>query len=297
MTESEHRALYERFAREVLEQGRFEALDALVRDDFVGRMSVLGQAVGRGAFKAALRGFRAALGDVQITARDVIASGERLVVHHHVSGAHRGDFLGIPATGERIEYDEIAIMRFEDGAIAEYRTVADTHEPAQRLRAAHTAAREPSTQPSLIPIAQTEVIKKFFDDYAERFNRSLQGDEVDPRDIAESFAKHFVEASPAGVSRGKNGLLFRWMIPRGFAHYKKIGTTRMSIDNVEVESIDPMHALAKVHWDSRYTKPDGRSDRIAFDVTYLLHFEGAHPKIFAYITGDEEKVLREHGLS
>jgi len=32
-------------------------------------------------------------------------------------------------------------------------------------------------------------------------------------------------------------------------------------------------------------------------VTYLMHFEQGTPKIFAYITGDEERVLREHGVS
>jgi hypothetical protein len=151
------------------------------------------------------------------------------------------------------------------------------------------------THPNLIPRAQAEVIKSFFDEYAERLNRSLAGEHVEAREVAGSFADHFVEASPAGVNGGKNGMLFRWLIPAGIAHYKKIGTTSMNIDNVEVETIDPMHALAKVHWDSSYEK-DGKSDRIEFDVTYLLHFEGARPKIFAYITGDEERVLREHGL-
>jgi hypothetical protein len=38
-------------------------------------------------------------------------------------------------------------------------------------------------------------------------------------------------------------------------------------------------------------------NRIEFEVTYFLHFQDGDPKIFAYITGDEERVLREHGLS
>jgi hypothetical protein len=174
----------------------------------------------------------------------------------------------------------------------EHWSVADTLAMMQTLGA---GAGEGA--PGELPEAQEQRVRAFFQRYAERFNRSLAGEKVEARDVAESFARHFVGASPVGVNGGKNGLLFRWMIPRGFAHYRKIGTTEMKIAGLELERLDPLHALAKVHWDSRYTKKDGSNDRIEFDVTYLLHFEQGEPKIFAYITGDEEKLLREHGLS
>jgi hypothetical protein len=99
------------------------------------------------------------------------------------------------------------------------------------------------------------------------------------------------------VNGGKNGLIFRWMIPRGFAHYKKIGATSMRIADMTIEAIDPLHSLVRVHWDSHYTKKTGADERIEFDVTYLMHFDRGSPKIFAYITGDEARVLREHGVS
>jgi hypothetical protein len=150
--------------------------------------------------------------------------------------------------------------------------------------------------PTELPAEQSRRVAAFFADYADRFNRSLAGQEVDPKEVAKSFARHFVEASPAGVHGGKNGLLFRWMIPRGFAHYRKIGTTRMHVTDIALDALDPLHALAKVHWEARYMKKDGVHERIDFDVTYLLHFEHGEPKIFAYITGDEQGMLREHGL-
>lgn len=165
-------------------------------------------------------------------------------------------------------------------------------------------ARTPSSRPptcfvhtpTALPEGKARRVQAFFADYADRFNRSLSGEMVDAKEVAESFAPHFVGASPAGVHGAKNGLLFRWMIPRGFAHYRKIGTTQMRITDVAVDAFDPSHALAKVHWDARYRKKDGESDRIEFDVTYLLHFENEEPKIFAYVTGDEQKILTEHGL-
>ncbi len=296
MDTDDNRAVYQRFVSEVLEQGHVELADELVADNVVSHAPMPEQLPGREGLKHALRKFQAAFSNLRIEVRDMIAEGDKVVGHFTVSAVHSGDFMGMAATGENIKYDEMAIVRFEHGKIAEHWSVADTFAMLQKIGATRRVEPEVDTHPNLIPVAQTEVIKKFFSDYAERFNRSLSGQPVDTKAVASSFADHFVEASPNGVNGGKNGRMFRWTIPGGFAHYRKIGTTRMDIDDIEVESIDPMHALAKVRWDSRYEK-DGKSDRIEFDVTYLIHFEGATPKIFAYITGDEERVLKEHGLS
>lgn len=294
---SENGAIYQRFVREVLEHGQIELVDEFVSENVLSHAPMPGQPPGREGVKQGFRQFHDAFSNVQIDIRDVIAEANKVVGHFTVSAVHDGEFMGIPASGQHVKYDEMAIVRMESGKIVEHWSVADTFEMLQKMGAAKFV--EPiaeNTHPDLIPLAQAQVIKKFFREYADRFNRSLHGESVDAGEVAGSFAKHFVEASPAGVSAAKNGTLFRWMIPNGFARYRKIGTTNMSIDNIEVESIDLMHALAKVHWESDYEK-DGKRDHIAFDVTYLLQFEGSKPKIFAYITGDEEKVLKEHGLS
>jgi len=294
MSTQENRAIYERFVREVLEQGNLAVLDELLAENALSH--VMSDQPGRAGVAEGLRRFNAAFTERRIAVRDMIAEADRVVGYFTVTALHQGHFLGIAATGERITYDGMSIVRLEDGKIVEHWSVNNLVNVLHAVEA-RAARAEESTYPNLIPIAQTEVIKRFFDEYAARFNRSLAGEPVDSKEVASSFADHFVEASPAGVNGGKNGMLFRWIIPSGFAHYRKLGTTSMQVESVEVESLDPMHAMAKVHWDSRYTKQDGAHDRIEFDVTYLLHFEGAKPKIFAYITGDEDKMLREHGLS
>jgi predicted ester cyclase len=296
MNPQENRAIYERFVREVLEQGHIDLVDELIAENAVSHSPMPGQTPGREGIKHGFRQFHAAFSKLRIEIRDLIAEADKVVGHFTVSAVHSGDFMGIPATGEHVKYDEMAIVRLEGGKIVEHWSVADTFDMLQKIGATQAVQPKIDTHPNLIPLAQAEVIKKFFSEYADRFNRSLSGENIDSREVADSFANHFVEASPNGVAGGKNGMLFRWMIPSGFAHYKRIGTTSMNVDNVEVETIDPMHALAKVHWDSNYEK-DGKRDHIEFAVTYLLHFEGAKPKIFAYITGDEEKILKEHGLS
>jgi hypothetical protein len=140
-------------------------------------------------------------------------------------------------------------------------------------------------------------IKEFFSEYEARFNRSLQEPPVvDVNGVVESFAPYFVEASPAGVHGGKNGWLFKMMIPRGFAYYKKIGTKSMKIISLDITQLDDYHAMAKVHWNSRYLNKDGKEVQIEFDNLYFLQVLGDNAKIFAYVTGDEQKILKERGL-
>ena len=139
----------------------------------------------------------------------------------------------------------------------------------------------------------------FFRRYAERFQRALDDpSDVDIDGVVASFADYFVESSPAGVHGGKNGLKFKFMIGRGFAHYRKIGTVSMKVAKLEATPLDAIHAMAKVTWDSRYIRPkDGAKVRIVFANLYFIQFRKGVPKIFAYATGDEQALLKKHGLA
>jgi hypothetical protein len=140
-------------------------------------------------------------------------------------------------------------------------------------------------------------IEAFFAAYAARFNAALADPPHDDVEgTAAAFARFFVEASPLGVNGGPNNDAFRAMIPQGNAFYRAIGTRSMAISGLEIQAIDDLHAMVRVHWDSRYAKPDGTEVAIPFDVVYLVQVSAGTPRIFAYITGDEQRVLREHGL-
>lgn len=140
------------------------------------------------------------------------------------------------------------------------------------------------------------LVRRFFSEYERRFNDALATPpKEDVSATAEAFAEYFVESSPIGVMGGKNDEAFRQMIPKGNEYYRSIGTKSMKISNLEVTQLDEFHFMARVHWDSRYEK-DGVEIRIEFDVLYFLRDQNERLKIFAYITGDEQKVLKEHGV-
>lgn len=138
-------------------------------------------------------------------------------------------------------------------------------------------------------------IEEFFNTYAQRINEALQGKERDTDEVAGAFANYFVEASPVGVTGSKNDEAFRKMIPKGYEFYRSIGTQLMTITSKDIRFIDDCHSMVTVHWNSVYRKKDNTTETIDFDVHYLVQTKN-DIKIFAYITGDEQKVLKEHGL-
>lgn len=45
---------------------------------------------------------------------DIAASGESVLMKFHMTALHTGTFGGAPATGKRVEWDEITVIRFND---------------------------------------------------------------------------------------------------------------------------------------------------------------------------------------
>lgn len=137
-------------------------------------------------------------------------------------------------------------------------------------------------------------IEQFFADYEKRFGEGLAGNSVE-EETTKAFADFFVEASPAGVSGGKNDAEFRSAIPKGYAFYRSISITKMEIRQLDITELNELHYMVEVYWESFYEK-DGQPDSIEFSVIYFLQHLNGSLKVFAYITGDEQAVLKERGL-
>lgn len=138
-------------------------------------------------------------------------------------------------------------------------------------------------------------IEVFFDAYAKRFNKALQGHD-DVAGTMKVFADCFIEASPAGVKCGVNNEEFEKAIPKGNQFYRDIGTQVMSIVSKQISKLNDCHYMAKIQWFSSYEKQDKSKVDIEFAVIYLLQYLNKELKIFAYITGNEQEVLKQKGL-
>ena len=119
MSPEQNRALFGRFVEEIFHRGNLGALDRIFRPDALIHDPGV-ELMGPEALRPALRSLLAAFPDLRITVQDQIAEGDRLAVRYRGEATHRANWRGIPASGKRIDYTGILIVRFEGDRIAEY---------------------------------------------------------------------------------------------------------------------------------------------------------------------------------
>jgi steroid delta-isomerase-like uncharacterized protein len=114
------------FIEDVLNEGRLERANDLVKEDFVELDPLPGQERGREGLKAVVHALRLAFPDMHWVVKEMVAEGQKVVTRFVWTGTHRGVFLGIPATGRSVEVKGVVIDRLEDGKMADSRILMDT---------------------------------------------------------------------------------------------------------------------------------------------------------------------------
>ena len=133
MSETQNAAVVQRFVEEVINQGRLEAADELVHEDFIELDPLPGQQQGRQGLKDVIGMLRTAFPDIHWVIEETIASGDKVVTRFKWSGTHRGDFLGVPATGRKVAVPGVVIDRLSGGRMADSRILMDTLGLMQQL--------------------------------------------------------------------------------------------------------------------------------------------------------------------
>src|SRR5215217_6667506 len=87
------------------------------------------------AVKQEAADFRQGFPDVVSTIEDLIAEGDKVVAHWRSRATHQGNYMGIPPTGNRIEFTGISVYRIEEGKIAQEWTVEDQFGLMQQIGA------------------------------------------------------------------------------------------------------------------------------------------------------------------
>lgn len=109
---------YERIG-EAMRTGDLTLLDDVIAPDAIDHDPVPGQAPGREGIKKAFAEFRSAFPDLRATVEDMVAEGDEVACRVTVRMTHRGEFLGIAATGRKVAQSGIDILRMVDGRLAE----------------------------------------------------------------------------------------------------------------------------------------------------------------------------------
>ncbi len=102
-----------------------KTIDEVFHPDALIRTPVPIDLTGAAIVKEVFARLRRAFPDLHVAIEDLIAEGDKVVSRNVVTGTHQGDYLGLPATGRSVTYNEIFILRFVDGKVAETWGVVD----------------------------------------------------------------------------------------------------------------------------------------------------------------------------
>jgi len=72
--------------------------------------------------------------DVRIRVDRMVSQGNTVVAEATITGTHKGEYLGIPATGKSIELPFVHIYDLEDGKVKLMKYYANLHSLLQQLR-------------------------------------------------------------------------------------------------------------------------------------------------------------------
>jgi len=121
-TQEKNKQTVTRFNKEFIEKGNLQAFEEIVADDFVNRSAAtLNIPAGRDGIKDYIIDvLHIALTDINVQIFDQIAEGDTVVTRKSISGTQVGEFLGRPATNERMVMHAIDIVKLRDGKYTEH---------------------------------------------------------------------------------------------------------------------------------------------------------------------------------
>jgi steroid delta-isomerase-like uncharacterized protein len=130
---SDPKALLAQFGAKILGEKNFTALSDLMREDYIQHNPLVGQ--GSKGFKDFFEAWFQASPDFKFELKQIVSEGDKVWVYGTYSGTHKGDWLGIPATGKAYKFDAVDIFRVEDGKLAEHWDVLDIYTLFKQLGA------------------------------------------------------------------------------------------------------------------------------------------------------------------
>ena len=124
----QNKTLFKRFVDEVFNKKNVAVIDELMDPNMVehnlGTLQEL---------KALITAFLGAFPDLHVTVDDLIAEGDKIVGRVTLTGTQQGELMGIPATGKKVSFSEILIIRISNGKVVEHWEVTDTMSMMQQL--------------------------------------------------------------------------------------------------------------------------------------------------------------------
>jgi steroid delta-isomerase-like uncharacterized protein len=141
MAAEANKAKLRRIYQECFNQGNLATADELVAPDCRDTSPGIPPGVpttGPDTLKSIVPQLRTAFPDLQVTIDEMVAEGDVVVARTTCTGTHRGNFQGIPATGQRVNWSTIDIVHVRGGQFVSHFGLQDGVGLLQQLGAIST---------------------------------------------------------------------------------------------------------------------------------------------------------------
>jgi steroid delta-isomerase-like uncharacterized protein len=121
MSVEENVALMKRWFQEVWNEGRKETIFELLAENAVGhgQMEDGSEIRGPAGFMPLFERLRGAFPDIKIVVEQAFGVEDQVVVRWSATMTHRGDDLGVPASGKTVRLGGVTMVRIRDGQVVE----------------------------------------------------------------------------------------------------------------------------------------------------------------------------------
>jgi steroid delta-isomerase-like uncharacterized protein len=137
---ADYKALAQRWFTEVMNQGNEDVIDEITAPNFVDHDPLPGTSPDRDGLHDFVKQVRSAFPDLDAEIDDILVEGDRLAVRSTIRGTHEGDFMGIAATGKKVEVANYDFVRIENDQAVEHWGTIDSAALMEQLGAVPAGA-------------------------------------------------------------------------------------------------------------------------------------------------------------
>ena len=131
----QNKASQQRFVEEVQNKGNIDVVNEVFAEDMVDHTPFPGLPPDRDGARQVFEVIRAAFPDHDAVVVEMVAEGDTVATYKTFTGTHEGEFMGIPATGNKVTIRVMDFVRYRDGKIVEHWNIVDQAGLLQQLGA------------------------------------------------------------------------------------------------------------------------------------------------------------------
>jgi predicted ester cyclase len=114
-----------RYMLEETDKGNYAAWEEVCAPDYICHFAGVPESMNLEEHIEVNRAFLVAFPDFHHNINDMMAEADKVIARVTLTGTHDGEFMGIPPTRNKIEYNAVLTARFSDKRIVEFWGVAD----------------------------------------------------------------------------------------------------------------------------------------------------------------------------